>query len=36
MVSLKVSPITRKTKIADGVKNFNCLLNVINQQTSFF
>ena len=35
-VGLKVSPITGKTKITDGVKNFNSLLNIINKQTSLF
>lgn len=36
MVGLKVSPITSKTKITDGVKNLNSSLNIINKQTSFF
>ncbi len=33
---LKMSPIACKTEITDGVKNFNSLLNIINEQTSFF
>lgn len=36
MISLKVPPITCKTKITNGVKNFNSFLNIINKQTSFF
>ena len=35
-VNFKMSPITCKTEITDGVKNFNSLLNIINEQTSFF
>ena len=35
-VNFKMSPITRKTEITDGVKNFNSLLDIINKQTSFF
>lgn len=35
-VDFKVSPITGKTEITDGVKNFNSLFNIINEQTSFF
>lgn len=35
-VGFKVSPITCKTKITDGVKNVNSLFNIINKQTSFF
>ena len=36
MVSFKISPITSKTKVTDGIKNLNCLLNIINKQTSSF
>lgn len=35
-VDFKMPPITGKTKITDGVKNFNSLFNIINEQTSFF
>ena len=31
-----MSPIACKTEITDGVKNLNSLLNIINEQTSFF
>gem|GEM_PF-756312 len=34
-VSLKMSPITCKTEITDGVKNFNSLFDIVNEQTSF-
>ncbi len=34
MVDFKVSPITCKTEITDGVKNLNSLLNIIYEQTS--
>ena len=35
-VNLKMSPITCKTEITDGVKNFNSLFNIINEQTPLF
>ena len=35
MVYFKVFPIASKTEITDGIKNINCLLYIINKQTSF-
>lgn len=36
MIRFKMFPISGKTKITNGVKNFNGLLNIINKQTSFY
>ncbi len=35
MIYFKVFPIASKTEITDGIKNINCLLYIINKQTSF-
>jgi len=36
VVNFKISPVTCKAKITDGVKHLNSLLNIINKQTSLF
>lgn len=35
-VNFKMSPISGKTEITDGVKNLNSIFNIINEQTPAF